>query len=298
MSHDDDDIYATDDRHDSPAGDIPDQRALLRHYFDQLRKHPCLTPGEERRCARGTMAGDPACRDTMIRSNLRLVIRLALRYQRRGFRLEDLVAEGNIGLIHAVDKFDPERGFRFSTYATHWIRHYIEQFIMQNARLVKVPIHLVKQMRVVSTAEKLQGLRAQPMSAEDLALLTGYSATHVKKLLTILSIREESIDQPVSEDQSMMLRDVLPDTGAVPIGQALEQEGMLDFLQTCLARQEPRLREILARRFGLLGYQASSLDEIATAIGMARETIRTSIQSGIKMLRLRLEQQGYGPITV
>lgn len=296
--HDEDESVVNrddDQRHDATYQNKEPQ-GCLQHYFNDLRMLPRLSVSEELHYARGACKGDLTCRNAMVQGNLRLVVRIAMSYRAKGTALEDLIAEGNLGLIHAVGKFEPERGFRFSTYATHWIRHYIEQALMLNNRLVKVPVHLVKQLRVVLAAERsLPLLKERPGSVREIANMTGYTEVQVDKLLAIHAISIESLDHPIHEGQDFSLMDCLPSEDGDSVYRLFEWQNLTMLLQSLIANMEPSHKDILARRFGLFGHDASTLDEIAHAIGMARETIRQAIKTSLRKLRIQLENEGFSP---
>ena len=261
-------------------------------YLNEIGFSPLLTPEEEVYFARLSMRGDAAGRKRMIESNLRLVVKIARRYINRGLSLLDLIEEGNLGLIRAVEKFDPERGFRFSTYATWWIRQTIERAIMNQTRTIRLPIHVVKELNVYLRAarELTQKLDHEP-SAEEIADLLDKPVEDVKRMLG-LNERVTSVDTPLGPDSDKSLLDTIPDTHVSDPAELLQDNNMRESISEWLNELTEKQREVVARRFGLRGYEAATLEEVGREIGLTRERVRQIQVEALRRLRDIMERHG------
>ena len=261
-------------------------------YLGEIGYSPLLTAEEEVLYARRALRGDDVSRKRMIESNLRLVVKISRRYSNRGLALLDLVEEGNLGLIRAVEKFDPERGFRFSTYATWWIRQTIERAIMNQTRTIRLPIHVVKELNVyLRTARELaQKLDHEP-TAEDIALQLEKSVDDVNRMLR-LNERVSSVDNPIGGDSDKALLDIIPDEKGGSPETSTQDDDIKNSIVHWLQDLNPKQREVLARRFGLLGYEASTLEDVGREIGLTRERVRQIQVEGLRRLRDMLTHQG------
>lgn len=261
-------------------------------YLNEIGFSPLLTPEEEVYYARMAMRGEEAGRKRMIESNLRLVVKISRRYVNRGLSLLDLIEEGNLGLIRAVEKFDPERGFRFSTYATWWIRQTIERAIMNQTRTIRLPIHVVKELNVYLRAarELTQKLDHEP-SAEEIAELLDKPVADVKRMLG-LNERVASVDTPLGVDSDKSLLDTIPDIQVSDPAEMLQDDDMRASIGDWLSELTEKQREVVARRFGLRGYETSTLEEVGREIGLTRERVRQIQVEALKRLRSILEKQG------
>ena len=261
-------------------------------YLNEIGFSPLLTPEEEVYYARMAMRGEEAGRKRMIESNLRLVVKIARRYVNRGLSLLDLIEEGNLGLIRAVEKFDPERGFRFSTYATWWIRQTIERAIMNQTRTIRLPIHVVKELNVYLRAarELTQKLDHAP-TAEEIAELLDKPVADVKRMLG-LNERVASVDTPLGPDSDKSLLDTIPDIHVSDPAEMLQDDDMRASIGEWLGELTEKQREVVARRFGLRGYETSTLEEVGREIGLTRERVRQIQVEALKRLRDILEKQG------
>jgi RNA polymerase nonessential primary-like sigma factor len=276
------------------AGEIPDgQLDATRLYLSEIGFSKLLTAEEEVYFARLAQKGDIAARQRMIESNLRLVVKIARRYMNRGLALLDLIEEGNLGLIRAVEKFDPERGFRFSTYATWWIRQTIERAIMNQTRTIRLPIHVVKEINVyLRAARKLaQSLDHEP-SADEIADLLDKPIDEVKRMLG-LNERVTSVDTPYGKDADKPLLDTIPDESATDPTERLQADRINAHLDAWLGKLNDKQREVVLRRFGLRGYENSTLEEVANELGVTRERVRQIQMDALKRLRVILEQEGF-----
>ena len=261
-------------------------------YLNEIGFSPLLTPEEEVHFARMARRGEEAGRKRMIESNLRLVVKIARRYVNRGLSLLDLIEEGNLGLIRAVEKFDPERGFRFSTYATWWIRQTIERAIMNQTRTIRLPSHVVKELNVYLRAarELTQKLDHQP-TAEEIADLLDKPVQDVKRMLG-LNERVASVDTPLGPESDKSLLDTIPDTHVSDPADLLQDDDMRASIGEWLFELTEKQREVVARRFGLRGYETSTLEEVGREIGLTRERVRQIQVEALKRLRDILEKQG------
>ncbi|MUH73108.1 RNA polymerase sigma factor RpoS [Psychrosphaera haliotis] len=254
-------------------------------YLSEIGFSPLLTAEEEVFFARKALKGCDASRKRMIESNLRLVVKIARRYNNRGLALLDLIEEGNLGLIRAVEKFDPERGFRFSTYATWWIRQTIERAIMNQTRTIRLPIHVVKELNVyLRTARELaQQLDHEP-TAEEIAAKLDRPVEDVSKMLR-LNERISSVDTPIGGESDKVLLDVIADDRLKGPELKTTNDDINDNIVHWLEQLNPKQREVLARRFGLLGYEPSTLENVGKEIGLTRERVRQIQVEALRRLK-------------
>lgn len=261
-------------------------------YLNEIGFSPLLTPEKEVHFARLAQRGDPAGRKRMIESNLRLVVKIARRYVNRGLSLLDLIEEGNLGLIRAVEKFDPERGFRFSTYATWWIRQTIERAIMNQTRTIRLPIHVVKELNVYLRAarELTQKLDHEP-SAEEIANLLEKPVEEVKRMLG-LNERVTSVDVSLGPDSDKTLLDTLTDDRPTDPCELLQDDDLSQSIDQWLSDLTDKQREVVVRRFGLRGHESCTLEEVGQEIGLTRERVRQIQVEALKRLREILEKNG------
>ncbi|HDK38378.1 MAG TPA: RNA polymerase sigma factor RpoS [Thiolapillus brandeum] len=264
-----------------------------RLYLKEIGAAKLLTAEEEVELARAIAKGDDAARKRMIESNLRLVVKISRRYLNRGLPLLDLIEEGNLGLIRAVEKFDPERGFRFSTYATWWIRQTIERAIMNQTRTIRLPIHVAKEINTYLRAARQlsQQLDHEP-SAEDIAQLLDKPLHDVERMLRF-NERITSVDVPHGREGNQPLVDVIADHSVEEPTDHLQAEDIHAHLEKWLEKLNSNQREVVMRRFGLQGYDNSTLEQVATELGVTRERVRQIQIDALKRLRVILEQQGF-----
>jgi len=261
-------------------------------YLSEIGFSPLLTAEEEVLYARRALRGDEAARKRMIESNLRLVVKISRRYSNRGLALLDLIEEGNLGLIRAVEKFDPERGFRFSTYATWWIRQTIERALMNQTRTIRLPIHVVKELNIyLRTARELSQKLDHEPTAEEIAFELDKPVDDVSKMLR-LNERISSVDTPIGGDGDKALLDIIPDINNSDPEVSTQDDDIRDSLVAWLDELNPKQKEVLARRFGLLGYEPSTLEEVGREINLTRERVRQIQVEGLRRLREILMKQG------
>jgi len=269
------------------------QQDATRLYLNEIGLSKLLTAEEEVHYARRAQRGDAAARAKMIESNLRLVVKIARRYLNRGLPLLDLVEEGNLGLIRAVEKFDPERGFRFSTYATWWIRQTIERALMNQTRTIRLPIHVVKEINSYLRAarELTQKLDHEP-THDEIAQLIGKPLGDVEKMLGF-NERIGSVDAPFGKDSEKPLLDSLADEAADDPTLRVQNDDVKAHIDEWLDQLNEKQREVVERRFGLHGYESSTLEEVAKELGVTRERVRQIQIDALRRLRRILETQGF-----
>lgn len=261
-------------------------------YLNEIGFSPLLSAEEEVYFSRKSLRGCEASRKRMIESNLRLVVKIARRYINRGLTLLDLIEEGNLGLIRAVEKFDPERGFRFSTYATWWIRQTIERAIMNQTRTIRLPIHVVKELNVYLRAARslAQQLDHEP-TCEEIADMLDKPVENVKKMMG-LNERVGSIDIPVGKNSEKSLVETIADTDAADPEAWLQNTNLIGRLDDWLETLPEKHSEVLSRRFGLHGYEISTLEQVGREIGLTRERVRQIQVEALRRLREIVENNG------
>ena len=291
-AEEEDEIELFDQARARTAGRVETSLDATQLYLNEIGYSPLLTADEEKYFSRLALQGDASARKRMIESNLRLVVKISRRYINRGLTLLDLIEEGNLGLIRAVEKFDPERGFRFSTYATWWIRQTIERGIMNQTRTIRLPIHVVKELNVYLRAarELTQKLDHEP-SAEEIADMLDKPAADVKRLLR-LNERVTSMDTPVGPDSDRSMADTIADTHESDPSQLLQDSDIRDSIADWLEELSEKQREVLSRRFGLRGYESSTLEEVGREIGLTRERVRQIQVEALRRLRSIMENNG------
>lgn len=269
----------------------------LQTYLREIRRAPLLTPQQEFDTATRARAGDFAARQEMIERNLRLVVSIAKNYLGRGLPMTDLIEEGNLGLMHAIGKFEPERGFRFSTYSSWWIRQSIERAIMHQARLVRLPVHVVRELNHVLKARRALEAEAThadgdpPVRVEDIAARVGRPVQEVSELLKF-SEAPASLDAPLDRDGSESMLDSVADDGASdPASLTLHNEVEV-LLQHGLDELNEREREVLAGRYGLRDREPETLEVLAERLGLTRERIRQIQQEALVKLKRRMARSG------
>jgi len=290
----------TTDGAQAPAtGDEGESLNALQAYLRDIRKAPLLSPQEEHATALRARAGEFQARQLMIERNLRLVVSIAKHHMGRGLPLSDLIEEGNLGLMHAIDKFEPERGFRFSTYASWWIRQAIERALMHQARLIRLPVHVVRELNQVLRARR--ALEALPIGrsedgrrhAAQIALQLGRPVDEVLELLGYLDL-PTSLDAPLdrhAEGSESVLDQVAGDAEADPAGQRQHHE-VEALLCAGLGTLSEREQEVLAGRFGLADRDAETLDSLAVRMGLTRERVRQIQLEALAKLKRNLARMG------
>ena len=287
----------TDRRRPAERRKTPTRRATdadpTKLYLKEIEVSPLLTAEEEVYYSRLALKGDTDARDKMIECNLRLVVKIARRYMNRGLALLDLIEEGNLGLIRAVEKFDPERGFRFSTYATWWIRQTIERGLMNKTRTIRLPIHIIKELNTyLRAARKLTQELNREATSEDVARLLNKPQKDVEKMFR-LADRVSSYDIPIGGEGERPLLDVIPDENNTDPSSILQDESVMEHLDEWLDELDEKQRDVVVRRFGLRNYPRGTLEEVGSELGVTRERVRQIQMDALRKLRRILEQSGY-----
>ena len=268
-----------------------------RLYLSEIGVSPLLTADEEKYYSRRALRGDQAARQRMIESNLRLVVKIARRYINRGLPLLDLIEEGNLGLIHAVKKFDPERGFRFSTYATWWIRQTIERAIMNQSRAVRLPIHIIKNINTCLRAARV--LRQQQDFAPTAADIADYLERDVADVQRLLGLHDRVTlrSNGADEDGLGPLERLRAKRDAEP-PRCAQKDHVNEIVDHWLCELGDKQRAVVERRFGLHGYHRETLEKIGEDIGVTRERVRQIQLDALKNLRAMMESHGISGDTI
>ena len=283
----------------APAAESQEDTGEITHqvidatslYLKEIGFAPLLTADEEVFYARKLQKGCEKSRHRMMESNLRLVVKISRRYVNRGLELLDLIEEGNLGLMRAVEKFDPELGYRFSTYATWWIRQTIERGLMNQTRTIRLPVHVVKELNVyLRASRKLAQKLDHAPTPEEIAAEVDKPVADVLKILS-LSERISSIDIPVADKEKTLVETIADDNGFSPENE-IEEENLMDRLGEWLEQLPEKQREVLVRRFGLLHHQEETLEQVGREIGLTRERVRQIQVDALRRLRDVLRKHG------
>ncbi len=246
----------------------------LKSYFNGIRKYPLLTPEEEKSLAIKIAGGDRGSRKKMIESNLRLVVNIAKRYINRGFPLQDMIEEGNIGLIKSVERFKASKGCKFSTYATYWIRQSIERAIANQSNAVRLPIHITADIaKVTRAARDLTGALNREPTPEEISERTGLSGRYVKKLDTI-NKKSYSLEALLPDGSEQTLLDRIEDINCQTPMEIIDLARRIDKINSWLERLEDNERSIIKLRFGLDNTRPETLEVIGKSLGVTRERVR------------------------
>lgn len=261
-------------------------------YLREIGYASLLTAEEEVELGRMVQKGDEAARKKMIEANLRLVVKISRRYSNRGLALLDLIEEGNIGLMRAVEKFDPELGFRFSTYATWWIKQTVERALMSQTRTIRLPIHVVKRLNTYLRAARslAQKLDHDP-SAEEIAQLLDVPVGEVAKILE-LNERVTSVDLPIGRDGDNTIVETIADPSGTGPEESLEGLEISEELDVLLDQLNDKQAEVIARRFGLRGHDPQTLEDVGKAVGLTRERVRQIQVEALRKLRILMLREG------
>lgn len=264
----------------------------LKNYFKEIRIIPLLTPQEEIVLSRRVKKGDEQARKTMIRANLRLVINIAKRYMYLGIPFLDLIEEGNLGLMKAVEKFNPKKGYRFSTYAAWWIRQGITRSIGEQGKMIRIPVYMNERItKWKKTRERLMHKLNRPPTDEEIARKMKLSRSNMQQVVSWMSTTTSSLDAPVGDDSESQIGDLVEDQAAVSpdaqIEHLLDRERVKNLLEIMSGRE----REILDMRFGLASGRPNTLAVVAKKLHVSRERVRQIEEEALKKLRRFVELQ-------
>ncbi|EFY06758.1 sigma-70 family RNA polymerase sigma factor [Succinatimonas hippei] len=270
---------------------------LLVSYISSVRRYPLLSQEDEVRLGRLVQQGDVKARNSMITSNLRLVIKVARDYRTRGVPMLDLIEEGNLGLIHAVNKFDPERGFRFSTYATWWIRQGIEHAVMNQSRLVRLPFHVIKDLnQVLKVKKKLQEkAHGQAVAVKDIAKELDIDEDKVRSMLVVaegISISDLNVKNKDSE-KNVSLLDLLADEKTPTLEEQFGNTEIEKLLRSWIDSLNERQKIIVIHRFGINDNDIKTLEEIGEMLHLTRERVRQLQKTVLISLKKFLKNYGF-----
>ncbi|OQW60530.1 MAG: hypothetical protein BVN28_08700 [Nitrospira sp. ST-bin4] len=287
-----------DDAEQTSIADQPEKESsrsegldTLKSYLREVRRSTLLTFKQEQHLGKLVMAGDEQARQQMIESNLRLVISIGKRYMHRGFPFSDIVEEGNLGLIKAVEKFNYKRGFRFSTYASWWIRQYIERAIINQGKLVRLPVHVVERLnRYLGKVEQLvQELGREPR-AQEVAVKMKTSEEEVVDLKQLVRTTC-SLDSPINDQSDTFLRDVIEDPTGLSPDETADGVRRRTELMAWIKELPEKEQTVIVSRFGLDGDEARTLEEIGRQMGLTRERVRQIEMMALGRLRNTIERK-------
>ena len=261
-------------------------------YLNEIGANPLLSPAEELRLSRLVREGDFDARQVMIERNLRLVVNIAKHYLNRGIPLLDLVEEGNLGLMHALEKFDPERGFRFSTYATWWIRQNIERSIMNQSRTIRLPVHVVKELNQVLRAQRRLEARCNGESSlEEVALSLDKSVDQVRAML-VLNEHTASLDAPLDIDPALSIGESIADENAEAPDLQIHSAQVDNLVHEWIRMLSDKQRLVIRHRYGIDQAELLTLEELALRLELTRERVRQIQLEALGQLRRILKRKG------
>ncbi len=286
------DADTSEDVADSSFASMDELADVTQIYLNDIGHNALLSADEEKALCRRVVQGDFAARQRMIEHNLRLVVNIAKHYINRGLPLLDLIEEGNIGLLHALEKFDPERGFRFSTYATWWIRQSIERAIMNQSRTIRLPVHVIKELNVCLRAQRHLEMQAgREPTLEEISHLVDKPVEEVRRILS-LNERVASLDAPLDIDPMLTVGESIPDEQQEEPDELLHNAEIERYVREWLQQLNDKQRTVIERRYGLNGYEICTLEELAASMSLTRERVRQIQIEGLETLRRLLRRKG------
>jgi RNA polymerase nonessential primary-like sigma factor len=286
------DADTSEDVADSSFASMDELADVTQIYLNDIGHNALLSADEEKALCRRVVQGDFAARQRMIEHNLRLVVNIAKHYINRGLPLLDLIEEGNIGLMHALEKFDPERGFRFSTYATWWIRQSIERAIMNQSRTIRLPVHVIKELNVCLRAQRhLEMQVGREPTLEEISHLVDKPVEEVRRILS-LNERVASLDAPLDIDPMLTVGESIPDEQQEEPDELLHNAEIERYVREWLQQLNDKQRTVIERRYGLNGYEICTLEELAASMSLTRERVRQIQIEGLETLRRLLRRKG------
>ena len=278
--------------HQEPDYEFDELPDVTQLYLNEIGREGLLTPDQERELATRVRQGDFDARQKMIEHNLRLVVNIAKHYVNRGLSLLDLIEEGNLGLMHALEKFEPERGFRFSTYATWWIRQNIERAIMNQSRTIRLPVHIIKELNIYLRAQRHLEMHGVPDAGpEEIASLTGRPLDEVRRVMS-LNERVASLDAPLEIDPSLSIGEAIADERSEQPEDMLQMAEVEHYVREWMAELPERHRWVIERRFGLNNQDIATLEELAEHLAVTRERVRQIQLEALQTLRRILRRRG------
>jgi RNA polymerase primary sigma factor len=278
-----------------PAEREPASTDSLQRYFEEIASVPLLTAAEEVELAKRIERGDIAAKQQMLSANLRLVVANAKRYRGLGLPFLDLIQEGSVGLNRAVEKFDWRRGFKFSTYATWWVRQSVQRAVANQANTIRVPVHVLERSRKLLKAQKeLAAELGREPTPEEVMAKTGLSETHYTQSLDVM-VKPLSLNQLIGDEEETELGSFVTDTDSPDPVETAEQSDRSDRLHKALSSLSERESQIIKMRFGLDGWKPMSLEEIGRDLAITRERVRQLEQAALNKLKNLAAKNGLEP---
>ncbi|WP_318494125.1 RNA polymerase sigma factor RpoS [Photobacterium leiognathi] len=267
---------------------------VVRLYLNDISNKPLLTKEDEIQYSRKFLRGDTNAKKILVESNLRLVVSIAKKYRASKLSLSDLIDEGNIGLMTAVDKFDPEKGFRFSTYASWWIKQTIERAIHNQNRTIRLPVHVSKEINtLLRTHRELMKANNNEPTQDDIARVLNRDINEISSLLAS-EVNVVSLEQTLGDDEnSNTVAYLVADEQIASPSAEVDSDDIMKVTKMILHKLPPRDREIMCRRYGLMGYEPHTLQEVADSVGLTRERIRQLQIKTLNTLKRSLERENY-----
>ena len=278
------------DNKDRNANLTSAERTPLKLYLNEIGQVPLLTEDEERTLARKVVKGDKKAKEHMIRANLRLVVKIAQDYNHFGLPFLDLISEGNIGLIKAIERFDPERGGKLSTYAAWWIKQTIKRALANQSKTIRLPVHLIEKISRLRRAENelTESLKREP-SNEEIGYVLNMPASKVAHLKSVAT-RPASLEAKIGADENTELGELIGDENAITPAEEFSTKSISEEIQNILKKLPEREAKIVTMRFGLDGQRPMTLEDVGVAVGITRERVRQLQYFALRQIREYLEE--------